>query len=174
MKETSRDNSGSKSINSVMFSQGEDTHQPKRMESMELSWMNFDVCQTCNDSKAMIYDSETNETVCSTCGIVLRDNVQASPELRGRKYSQEDIESRSRTGMPTSLAFHDMGLSTFISNSNIDANGVAISSDQISKVKRMRHLNRISSTNRSHDRNLSDIAISKYHVYWQHQQLSRT
>ena len=45
--------------------------------------------------------------------------------------------------MPTSLAFHDMGLSTFISNSNMDANRVPISSDQISKVKRMRHLNRL-------------------------------
>jgi transcription initiation factor TFIIB len=150
MKETLIDNSGSKSISSVMFSTVEDTHQ-KRMDSMELSWMNFDVCQTCNDSKAIIFDAETNETVCSSCGIVLRDNVQASPELRARKYSQ-DIESR--TGMPTSLAFHDMGLSTFISN--MDANGVPISSDQISKVKRMRHLNRISSSNRSHDRNLKN------------------
>ena len=43
-----------------------------------------------------------------------------------------------------------------ISNSNMDANGVAISSDQISKIKRMRHLNRISSSNRSHDRNLKN------------------
>ena len=58
--------------------------------------------------------------------------------------------------MPTSLAFHDMGLSTFISNSNMDANGVPICSDQISKVKRMRHLNRISSSNGSHDRNLKN------------------
>ena len=118
--------------------------------------MNFDVCQTCNDSKAIIFDAETNETVCSSCGIVLRDNIQTSPESRARKYSQEDIKSRSRTGMPTSLAFHDMGLSTFISNSNMNANGVPISSDQISKVKRMRHLNRISSSNRSHDRNLKN------------------
>ncbi len=153
--ETSIDNSESKSINSVMFyTADEDPHQ-KRMDSMELSWMSVDVCQTCKDSKAIIFDAETNETVCSSCGIVLRDNVRASPELRARKYSQ-DIESRSRTGMPTSLAFHDMGLSTFISNSNIDANGVPISSDQISKVKRMRHLNRISSSNRSHDRNLKN------------------
>ena len=109
MNETSIDNSGSKSISSVTFSPVEDTHQ-KRMDSMELSWMNIDVCQTCNDSKAIIFDAETNETVCSSCGIVVRDNVHASPELRARKYSQEDIESRSRTGMPTSLAFHDMGL----------------------------------------------------------------
>ena len=98
----------------------EDTPQ-KRMDSMELSWMSVDVCQTCKDSKAIIFDAEANETVCSSCGIVLRDNVQASPQLRARKYSQEDIESRGRTGMPTSLAFHDMGLSTFISNSNMDA-----------------------------------------------------
>src|SRR5215469_8908440 len=154
MKKTSINNSGNKSVSSVMFSQVEDTHQ-KRIEPIELSWMNLGVCQTCNDSKAIIFDPETNETVCSSCGIVIHDNVQASPELRARKYSQ-DIESRSRTGMPTSLAFHDMGLSTFISNSNTDANGVPISSDQISKVKRMRHLNRISSSNRSHDRNLKN------------------
>ena len=56
--------------------------------------------------------------------------------------------------MPTSLAFHDMGLSTFISRSNTDANAVPISSDQISNLRRMRHLNRITSSNRSHDRNL--------------------
>src|SRR5215471_15908397 len=174
MKKTSIDSSWNKSIGSVMFSPvDEDTHK-KRMEPMELSWMNFDVCQICKDSKAIIFDAETNETVCSSCGVVLRDSIQASPELRARKYTQEDIESRNRTGMPTSLGFHYMGLSTFISNSNMDANGVPISSDQISKVKRMRHLNRISSSNRSHDRNLLDIATSKYHVYWQHQQLSRT
>jgi len=137
-----------------MFSQvDQDTHQKQR-EPIELSWMNVDVCQTCNDSNAIIFDAETNETVCSSCGIVLRDNVQTNPELRARKYSQEDIENRSRTGMPTSLAFHDMGLSTLISRSNIDANGVPISSDQISNLRRMRHLNRISSSNRSHDRNL--------------------
>jgi transcription initiation factor TFIIB len=134
MKETSIDNSGSRSISSVIFSPvDEDTHQ-KRMDSMELSWMNVDVCQTCNDSKAIIFDAETNEVVCSSCGIVLSDNVESSLESRARKYSQ-DIESRSRTGMPTSLAFHDMGLSTFISNSNTDANGVPINSDQISKVE---------------------------------------
>ncbi|MFZ0223266.1 MAG: TFIIB-type zinc ribbon-containing protein, partial [Candidatus Nitrosopolaris sp.] len=122
------------------------------MEPMVLSPMNI-VCHTCNDSKATIFDAETNETVCSSCGIVLRDKVEGSPDLR--KYSQEDIESRSRTGMPTSLAFHDMGLSTFISYSNVDANGVRINSEQVNKVKRMRHLNRISS-NRSHDRNLKN------------------
>ena len=117
--------------------------------------MNFDVCHTCNDSKAIVFDAETNETVCSSCGIVLRDNVEANLDVR--RNLQDG--SRSRSGMPTSLAFHDMGLSTFISNSNMDANGVPISSDQISKVKRMRHLNRISSSNRSHHRNLKNAFV---------------
>ena len=58
--------------------------------------------------------------------------------------------------MPTSLAFHDMGLSTFISYSNIDANGAAISPEQMSKVQRMRRWNKISSNNRSHHRNLKN------------------
>ena len=58
--------------------------------------------------------------------------------------------------MPTSLALHDMGLSTFISYSNVDANGIAISSDQISKVQRMRRWNKISSNNRSYERNLKN------------------
>jgi transcription initiation factor TFIIB len=155
MKKASIDNVGSKSISSLTFSLVDEDQRQKRKEPMELSSMNFDVCHTCNDSKAMIFDAETNETVCSSCGIVLRDNVEAAnPE--SRRYSQDDIESRSRTGMPTSLAFHDMGLSTFISYSNMDANGVPISSDQISKVKRMRHWNQISSNNRSHDRNLKN------------------
>jgi transcription initiation factor TFIIB len=104
----------------------------------------------CNDSKAVIFDIEANETVCGSCGIVL-DNVDAS--VGANRYFQNEIW---RGGMPTSLAFHDMGLSTSISKSNTDAKGVPISSDQISKVKRMRRLNRISSSNGSHDRNLKN------------------
>ena len=36
---------------------------------MELSSMNFDVCHTCNDSKAIIFDAETNETKCLPVGL---------------------------------------------------------------------------------------------------------
>ena len=86
--------------------------------------------------QATVFDAETSEIVCSTCGMVIHDNIESlGPEWR--VYSGDDIESKSRTGMPISLAFHDMGLSTFISYSNIDANGVAISPEQMSKVQRM-------------------------------------
>jgi transcription initiation factor TFIIB len=87
--------------------------------------------------------------------MVVKDNIESmGPEWRS--YSGEDMESKSRTGMPSSLAFHDMGLSTFISYSNVDANGVAISAEQRSKVQRMRRWNKISSNNRSYHRNLKN------------------
>src|ERR671933_384850 len=113
-----------------------------------------DSCSLC-DSRALVFDAETSETVCSSCGMVVHDNAESmGPEWR--VYSGGDIESKSRTGMPTSLAFHDMGLSTFISYSNVDANGAAISPEQMSKVQRMRRWNKISSNNRSYHRNLKN------------------
>ncbi len=113
-----------------------------------------DRCVLCN-SASLVFDSETSETICSSCGMVVRDNTESmGPEWRS--YSGDDIESKSRTGMPSSLAFHDMGLSTFISYSNVDANGVAISAEQRSKVQRMRRWNKISSNNRSYHRNLKN------------------
>jgi transcription initiation factor TFIIB len=112
------------------------------------------ICSLC-DSKALVFDAETSETVCSSCGMVVHDNTESTGQ-EWRVYSSGDIESKSRTGMPTSLAFHDMGLSTFISYSNVDANGAAISPEQMSKVQRMRRWNKISSNNRSYHRNLKN------------------
>lgn len=122
--------------------------------SYKLASEQADVCALCNGT-SIVFDSETSEAVCSSCGMVVKDNIESmGPEWRS--YSGEDVESKSRTGMPSSLAFHDMGLSTFISYSNVDANGVAISADQRSKVQRMRRWNKISSNNRSYHRNLKN------------------
>ena len=113
-----------------------------------------EVCSLCNGT-SIVFDSETSEAICSSCGMVVKDSIESmGPEWRS--YSGEDMESKSRTGMPSSLAFHDMGLSTFISYSNVDANGVAISAEQRSKVQRMRRWNKISSNNRSYHRNLKN------------------
>src|ERR687893_786710 len=113
-----------------------------------------EACSLCK-STSIVFDSETSEAICSSCGMVVKDNIESmGPEWRS--YSGEDMESKSRTGMPSSLAFHDMGLSTFISYSNVDANGVAISAEQRSKVQRMRRWNKISSNNRSYHRNLKN------------------
>ena len=125
----------------------------KQQELVQVSANDRSTCRLCS-SNASLFDAETNETVCSKCGMVLHDNSESlGPEWR--TYS-DDIESKSRTGMPSSLAFHDMGLSTFISYSNVDANGVVISPEQMGKIQRMRRWNKISSNNRSYHRNLKN------------------
>jgi transcription initiation factor TFIIB len=121
------------------------------LERLHLN-VNNDTCGLCN-SKSLIFDAETTETICSSCGMVMHDNAESlGPEWR--VYSGD--ERVGRTGMPASLAFHDMGLSTFISYSNVDANGAAIGPEQMSKVQRMRRWNKISSNNRSYHRNLKN------------------
>jgi len=151
------ENVGTKSISSMMFSPADEhmhEHQNQR-EPIETSPNTVEVCRICNTSNTIIVDPQTNETLCSSCGMVLRDRPESlAPEWV--TYSGDDIESKTRTGLPTSLAFHDMGLSTFISYSNVDANGVAISSEQAAKIQRMRRWNKISSNNRSHHRNLKN------------------
>jgi transcription initiation factor TFIIB len=145
----------SASISSVLFSPANERfyEDERRKESMDLA-ATGEVCHMCK-SNALVFDAGTSETVCSSCGVVLHENAESlAPDWK--KYSMEDIESKRRTGMPTSLAIHDMGLSTFISNSNVDANGTPISPDQISKVQRMRRWNKISSNNRSYQRNLKN------------------
>jgi hypothetical protein len=90
----------------------------------------------------IIFDADTTETICSDCGTVIQSNAESlESEWLATK---EGIESKNRTGMPTSLAFHDMGLSTTISFSNMDANGVAISQDQRGKIQRLRRCNNMS------------------------------
>ena len=59
-------------------------------------------------------------------------------------------------GTPSSLAHHDKNLSTMISYSNVDADGVAISIEQRSAIQRMRRWNKISNNNRSYHRNLKN------------------
>jgi transcription initiation factor TFIIB len=142
------------SISSLMFTPAEEKalEDGKRVEPQSV--YDTEICRNCNGN-AVIFDVETSETVCTSCGMVLKDNAESlAPEWT--IYSRDDIESKGRTGMPTSLALHDMGLSTFISYSNIDANGGAISPDQISKVQRLRRWNRISGNNRSYHRNLKN------------------
>jgi len=133
----------------------EPMHRVQKKEGpVQASGNDRDICGLCN-SIAILFDSDTSETVCSKCGVVLQENAESLGAEWGI-YSGDDIESKSRTGMPTSLAFHDMRLSTFISYSNVDANGGVISPEQMAKIQRMRHWNKISSNNRSYHRNLKN------------------
>ena len=62
------------------------------------------------------------------------------------------VQNFSNTGMPSSLAHFDKGLSTIIPYSTIYGNGSALNSEQRGNMQRMIRWNKISTSNRSHHR----------------------
>ena len=108
-------------------------------------------CENCK-AESVIFDHGTGEKICSGCGVVM--SVE-------REYIDPLLDTNTNLGnmnlgTPSSLAHHDKNLSTLISYSNVDADGVAISVDQRSAIQRMRRWNKISNNNRSYHRNLKN------------------
>lgn len=108
-------------------------------------------CENCK-AESVVFDHGTGEKICSECGVVM--SVE-------REYIDPLLDTNTNLGnmnlgTPSSLAHHDKNLSTLISYSNVDADGVAISVDQRSAIQRMRRWNKISNNNRSYHRNLKN------------------
>ena len=60
----------------------------------------------------MVTDNSSGEMFCGNCGFVLTERIEEmGPEWRA--FSKEEHEDRSRAGIPTSLAMHDMGLADY-------------------------------------------------------------
>jgi transcription initiation factor TFIIB len=102
----------------------------------------------------MVLDSESGELVCSSCGYVVKERIEdTGPEWRSS--SKDEGKDESRAGLPTSIASHDMGLSTVIGSRNADSTGRPISGSMRSTVDRLRTWDRRSQVHESSDRNLS-------------------
>src|SRR5919198_5549559 len=72
--------------------------------SIAVSGSNPTLCSICK-SNEIITDAETGEIICSKCGQVISENIQETgPEWRSFSLSEESKDTRSRIGMPTSLA----------------------------------------------------------------------
>ena len=70
-------------------------------------------------------DPTTGEIICISCGTVISDRIaETRPEWS--VIGVNELYSRSRTGMPMSLAAHDLGLSTVIGRNNKDFSGKTI------------------------------------------------
>jgi transcription initiation factor TFIIB len=110
---------------------------------------NNDLCLVC--SGHLICDPESGEEICGSCGVVARENLELSAERRA--FTLEEMDKRYRTGEPASLMMYDMGLSSFIDNKNIDANGRQIHA--YSEIDRLRRLNKITVSNNSKTKNLN-------------------
>jgi transcription initiation factor TFIIB len=114
------------------------------------------LCSICK-SNQIITDTESGELICSKCGQVISDKVQqAGPEWRnfGLSSSNESNDSRSRVGISTSLARHDMGLSTIIGRTNRDASGQKIDAAMRTTMDRLRTWDFRTQIRSATDRNL--------------------
>jgi transcription initiation factor TFIIB len=114
------------------------------------------LCSICK-SNQIITDTESGELICSKCGQVISDKVQqAGPEWRNfaQSSSNESNDSRSRVGMSTSLARHDMGLSTIIGRTDRDASGQKIDAVMRTTMDRLRTWDYRTQIRSATDRNL--------------------
>jgi transcription initiation factor TFIIB len=95
--------------------------------------------------------------------MVIFDKIEDTIHPERRMHTFEDVDKRARTGAPSSLARHDMGLSTIIGRSDNDANGQKIVSSTRSTIERLRTWDSRIQVNSSTDRNLSK-AFSQLHL----------
>ncbi|MGA9167854.1 MAG: transcription initiation factor IIB [Nitrososphaeraceae archaeon] len=133
------------------------------------------VCTNCNKSNNInsqinntniITDPETSELICSNCGLVIStERVQETrPEWHYFDHDSPN-NNRIRTGMPTSLARHDMGLSTIIGRTDRDYTGNRIATSVKSTIDKLRVLDYrtqlYSATDRSLKKAFSELDILK-------------
>src|SRR5919198_4068290 len=98
------------------------------------------VCSMCgagSSNSQMVTDPESGEIICSNCGMVISDKIQETRQ-EWRTFNTQEENDRNRTGMPTSLARHDMGLSTIIGRTDKDASGYKIDAAMRSTMERLR------------------------------------
>jgi transcription initiation factor TFIIB len=88
------------------------------------------------DSGRQVTDLESGEIICGNCGRVSPD-IAIESRAERRTFASEN-NSRQRVGSPSSLAFHDMGLSTIIGKVNKDSAGHNFDASMNYRMQRLR------------------------------------
>lgn len=104
-------------------------------------------------SDLVVTDPDTGELIRKETGEVISDNA-LSQEKEWRSFDSEEDKNRARVGVPTSLAFHDMGLSTTIGKEITDASGNLIDAETRTRMGRLRKWNSRSQSHSPTERNL--------------------
>ena len=119
------------------------------METIEIQ-----KCVSCKSS--LIDDLQRGETICSNCGIVAAEQME--------DYGPERIGISSDTGMKlaratgqTTLAQHDLGISTEISIGSTDYSGKKISSEVQRQMNNGRTWHKRVRVSSSRDRRLTNV-----------------
>jgi transcription initiation factor TFIIB len=112
------------------------------------------ICPVCKGSLLLITDPDSGENICNKCGMIVSDKIQDinRPEWRNMFDTVELTNRRRRTGIPISLARHDMGLATVIGRTDRDASGKKIDAAMHITMQRLRRWD-----SRAHIRTSSDI-----------------
>jgi len=110
-------------------------------------------CSNCGSNR-IITDIESGEIICSNCGQVISNNAIEDNRPESRVFSSDGQTNKSRIGIPTSLARHDMGLATVIGTPDRDASGHKIDAAMRSMMERLRTWDVRTQTHSSTDRNL--------------------
>jgi transcription initiation factor TFIIB len=123
------------------------------MQTEEIVLRTWERCPECG-SFILIRNSDTGETVCGDCGLVIREQMMdKGPEWRA--FTPEEKASKSRVGMPTFYSVHDKGLSTTISRVDRDAFGRKLPFSTRLQMWRLRKWQIRSRLHASTNRNLS-------------------
>ena len=158
----SKSNNRNNNNNKLDLSSSSSSSSSSSTSNAKLLGSNSDlVCSICK-SNQIITDAESGELICSNCGQVISNKVeQEGPEWRNfdassysSSSSSQSNNSRSRVGMSTSLARHDMGLSTIIGRTDRDASGQKIDAAMRSTMDRLRTWDYRTQIHSATDRNL--------------------
>ena len=118
-------------------------------------------CSICKSDR-IITDPECGEIICIDCGIVISDKIQDINQPEWRAFNTEQVNSKARTGAPTSLARHDMGLATMIGTADKDASGHRIDEAMHFRMKRLRTWDLRTQANTPRERNLLQAFYQLY------------
>ena len=122
---------------------------------------NMTKCSLCK-SESVITDPQSAELVCSQCGLVIADKVQEVKQESQSFHNSEQLRHIGGTGMLTSLAKPDMGLSTVISSASTDARGHKIEPSMLTTIHRLRTWDYRTKLHTSFEKNLN-IAFNELH-----------
>ena len=112
------------------------------------------MCSICKRNDRIVTDASSGEIICSSCGAVISDKVQDISRPERRSFNLEEANVRIRTGVPTSIAFADMGLSTVINKYDRDASGRPLDAEMRVRMQRLRMWDLRTHNHSATDRNL--------------------
>ena len=112
-------------------------------------------CRSCTniEQKLFVVDSSSGEIICQKCGAILEiENINQNQDWIA--FDIGEVNEKARTGAPSSLARHDMGLFTVIGRTDRDASGGKLDPKVRSTMQRLRTWDFRTKIHTSTDRNL--------------------